>query len=130
MKVRRKGPVIQAARKTILLFYVAAACLLPLGGWLLSHGKPIPGAIFVLAGIFAAKAAWENSIGAIVLKPDQLEFGSLLRRESIAKAQIEKVTWEKGCGVFVFLKDQTSKKVPDLGNAQSVANAIRAWLKR
>lgn len=130
MKIRRKGRGLHASRTTVLVFYGAAACLLPLSGWLLSHKYQFAGVLMAVAGIIAAKAAWGNSINAIVLSPDHLEFGSLLRRQSVPKAQIENVKWEKGCGVSLLLKDQTWKRIPDLGNAQSVANAIRAWLKR
>jgi hypothetical protein len=130
MKVRRKGAAIYASRKFVAFLYFAAACLLPLGGWLAAHKYPVAGVLFALAGIIAAKGAWANSIAVVALNPSHLEFGSLLRRESIPKEQIERVTWEKGVGVLLHLKDSTLKRIPDLGNSQSVTNAIRAWLNR
>ena len=52
------------------------------------------------------------------------------RRTRIPRADIDRVTWEAGAGVSVRLSSGSWVKLPDVGNSQARANALRGWLKR
>lgn len=89
-----------------------------------------------VAGFFLAFGGL-NNVGALQqmtsrvrLLPDRIEFGDLFRTTRLQKSDIESVTWEKGSGVSLRMKNQKWVRVPDVGAAQSVCNSIRAWLKR
>lgn len=67
----------------------------------------------------------------IVLTQDLLEAGSVWSRRRYPVAGITSVTWEGGVGVSVKLSSGGWAKLPELGyNSQSLANTLRAWLKR
>jgi len=69
----------------------------------------------------------------IVLGPDSLRLVSAteFKSRTIPRAEIDTVTWEKGCGVSLILRDGTGVRLPGVGrNAQGLTNTIRAWLKR
>lgn len=52
------------------------------------------------------------------------------RRSTIARRDIEKVTWAKGVGVSLRLTSGRWIKLPDVGkNSQSLSNSLRAWIK-
>lgn len=55
---------------------------------------------------------------------------SNFRTRQFSRAELEKVTWEHGCGVSLQLRSGIWFKLPDVGNSQAVANSIRGWLKR
>ncbi len=63
----------------------------------------------------------------------KLESGVLIYRENfkkvvIQKSTIEKVSWEKGCGVSIMVSGQwIDIPNPEVG-AQSMTNSIRAWI--
>ena len=49
---------------------------------------------------------------------------------AISRSDIEKVTWAKGCGVILQMKNGQTIKLPDIGlNSQSFCNSLRAWIK-
>ncbi len=53
------------------------------------------------------------------------------RTTEIQKSTVEKVSWEKGGGSFLKLKDGTFVKLPVTGrNEQGVANSVRSWVGR
>lgn len=58
-----------------------------------------------------------------------MRWGELQR---VPRAHIEKVTWEKGCGVAVWTKEKKWVKIPEIFgyNSQSMTNTIRAWVKK
>jgi len=72
----------------------------------------------------------EVFVSRIVLQADSIEIVRLFRRRSIVRSDISSVTWEKGCGVSIKLKDGHWAKLPDTGrNALAQTNTLRAWLK-
>lgn len=69
----------------------------------------------------------------IVLQNDGMTVYSLsdFTSQSIPRAEIESVTWEKGCGTSLKFHNGKGIRLPNVGmNAQGLANTIRAWLKR
>jgi len=63
------------------------------------------------------------------LGEEELDYRMNFKRVRIKKAEIQKVTWEAGCGVSVQLTNGSWHKLPGLGqNSQGVTNSIRAWL--
>lgn len=66
----------------------------------------------------------------VSLFSDSLTITSNLRRRTYPRQTLESVTWAWGCGVSVRLQNGRWVQLPDVGNAQSVTNSIRAWLKR
>jgi hypothetical protein len=79
---------------------------------------------FWLADVFTTR---------ILLAPDRLHLVSIssFQSRTIPRVEIERVVWEKGCGVSLVLRDGKGVRLPSVGrNAQGLANTIRAWLKR
>ena len=66
----------------------------------------------------------------IELGENELGITHNFRRSVIPRANIEKATWAKGCGVSLVLKDGSWVQVPDIGlNSQGLCNSVRAWAK-
>ena len=87
-------------------------------------------AFFIGFSILGAAGIVESFSAYIVLEDEAIEFRETLRKTAIPRQDIERVTWEAGCGVSLLLRDGTWVKVPDLGqNAQGMTNSIRLWLK-
>jgi hypothetical protein len=69
----------------------------------------------------------------IVLTKDGLRIVSVatFRSRTVPRIEIESVTWEKGCGASIKLRNGTWVRLPDVGrNAQGLTNTIRAWLNK
>lgn len=69
----------------------------------------------------------------IVLRPDSIHLVSIsdFLSRTIPRAEIESVTWEKGGGPYIRLRDGKWVRIPSVGRgAQSLTNTIRAWLNR
>lgn len=80
--------------------------------------------LFWLADVFFTR---------IELRSDSIKVVSISQFKSqvIPRSQVESVTWEKGCGTSLKLVDGTWVKLSGVtGNAQGLANTIRAWIKR
>lgn len=86
---------------------------------------------FVCFGVVWFLASWECFVSYMHLGNEDLEYRMNFKRVRIKKTDIEKVTWEAGCGVSVQLVDGSWQKLPGLGqNSQGITNSIRAWLAR
>jgi hypothetical protein len=86
--------------------------------------------VFAIAGAFWLADAITRRI---VLGSDRIRIVSISNFQSrtIARVEVESVTWEKGCGVSIKLRDGKWVRLPSVGrNAQGLTNTIRAWLKR
>ena len=80
--------------------------------------------LFWLANVFTTR---------IVLGRDSIRIVSFsdFKSHTISRAEINTVTWEKGCGASLILRDGKGVRLPSMGrNAQGLTNTIRAWLKR
>ena len=87
-------------------------------------------ACFVIGGAFAVVDIF---LKQIVLQNDSITIVSLSDyiSRTILRADIESVTWEKGCGASMNLCDGKWVRLPKVGlNAQGLTNTIRAWLNR
>jgi hypothetical protein len=87
-------------------------------------------AFFIGFSVLCVAGVVESFIMYIRLEETRISFRENFRKTEIPKGDIEKVTWEAGCGVSLLLSDGTWAKVPDLGqNSQGLTNSIRSWLK-
>lgn len=67
----------------------------------------------------------------VVLHDSGLEIVSGSGSRVIPRTEIERVTWEKGCGASLKLCDGSWIGLPNVGlPPQSITNTIRAWLKK
>ena len=87
-------------------------------------------AFFIGFSVFGVAGIIESFLAYIRLEETEIRFRETFRTTAIQKDDIEKVTWEAGCGVSLKLRDGQWVKVPDLGqNSQGLTNSIRAWLR-
>jgi hypothetical protein len=69
----------------------------------------------------------------IVLSDQSIRIVSILDfvSRTVPRVNVDSVTWEKGCGASIRLRDGQWVRLPNVGrNAQGLTNTIRAWLKR
>jgi hypothetical protein len=69
----------------------------------------------------------------IVLSPDSIRIVSLsdFQFRAIPRSEIEDVTWAKGCGASLILREGKGVRLPNVGrDPQGLTNTIRAWLKK
>ena len=67
----------------------------------------------------------------IVLQADGIFIFSDFRSRTVSRAEIDSVTWEKGGGTSIKLRDGKWVRLPNAGQtSQGLANTIRAWLRR
>ena len=84
---------------------------------------------FVCFGGLCLAGALESRASYMQLGDDELEFRRNFQRTIIEKSEIERVTWESGCGVSVKLRNGSWVAVPSFAkNSQGITNSIRAWL--
>ena len=95
----------------------------------LYSSKTLGTVMLMITLLFSLKVA-DQAFTKIKLHSDRIEINSLFENRVFQKRSILKSSWESGGGVQLFLTDKRRITIPDLGNAQSVCNAIRAWLKR
>lgn len=88
--------------------------------------------ILVFFGILTAGVLAESIRTRVLLGIDTLDVSRLSGRRLIRRRDIDKVTWEKGCGVAVLTKEKKWVKIPSIigYNSQSMSNSIRAWLNK
>ena len=69
---------------------------------------------------------------SVSLTKDSLVLRQWPRQCAVSRRDIEKVTWEKGCGVAVLTKAKKWVKIPEIigYNSQAMTNSIRAWVKK
>jgi hypothetical protein len=85
-------------------------------------------AVYLVCGAFTLALVFRRRI---VLSADGLSMVSDFRVRTIPRSEIENVTWEKGAGAHLKLRDGKCVRLPEVGlNAQALTNSIRAWLKR
>ncbi len=119
-------------RLIIVVIYLAGIALLSfhLPFNIPERYKPLVLTCFVIGGAFAVVDIF---LKRIALQNDRITIVSLSDYVSrtIPRADIESVTWEKGCGASMKLCDGKWVRLPNVGlNAQGLTNTIRAWLKR
>ena len=66
----------------------------------------------------------------VSLEQGALTIRTLFRNQRLPREAIASVTWESGAGVSVRMTSRSWVRLPETGNSQSRANAIRAWLAR
>lgn len=114
----------------ISIFIIAAGSIAAATYYYRQEGLSWLFAFFAGFSILGIAGVIESYYMYIVLEDGQIRFRETFRKTVIPKSDIERVTWEAGCGVSLLLKDGTWTKVPDLGqNSQGLTNSITAWLK-
>lgn len=85
---------------------------------------------FFIFGVMNLVACLISIISFLKLGMTSLSYRENFKVIEINKESIEKVKWEKGCGVSILLKDGTWMQLPTMTvNTQGLANSINAWLK-
>ena len=126
-----KGKTLKPSRTTGYFLLCGAIAFIAIGIWRRHHGDfAWVTWLFLLLGSLNVMAAAQHFGSSIRLLSDRLEYGSFGARRTILREHIDSVTWEKGCGVSLKMKNSTWVRIPDLGKASGVCNSIRAWLKR
>ncbi len=77
--------------------------------------------------------SWVGMLDALLtrveLREDVLVVFRNFRRRIVPRGQIDRVTWAAGGPVSVRLQSGDWVHLPDVGNNQSRANSIRAWIR-
>ncbi len=130
MKIQKKGNVLSATGKTKIIILMISTGLIIFGIGIYFFSSNIFGRIISFSSAFLSIGAISLLFTKIIMHPDKLEIQTLFENRILAKDSMQKVTWGRGVGVSLQLKDGSMVKIPDLGNSQSVCNSIRAWMKR
>ncbi len=73
--------------------------------------------------------SWECYVSYMHLGEEVLEYRMNFKFVRILKSDIEKVTWESGCGVSVRLTNGNWEELPNFGqDSRGITNSVRAWL--
>ena len=86
--------------------------------------------LYAIAGAFWLVDVFTKRI---VLGGDSIRVVSISNFQSriIPRAEIDSVTWAKGCDASLILRGGKGVRLPRVGlNPPGLANTIRAWLKR
>jgi len=84
----------------------------------------------IAALLMLTAAAMESATTCVTLGRRTIVILQNFRRTEILREDIDSVTWAAGTGVSLKLKSGAWVKLPDVGNSQSRANSIRAWIRR
>ena len=80
--------------------------------------------------IFGVLTLVEVISSRLKLTPDEIQITQWFKTKRIPVKKISDVSWEKGCGVTLKMKDGNWEKIPSLGkNSQGLTNSIRACIK-
>jgi hypothetical protein len=112
--------------------YVAGIVLLTIH---LPFGIPDHHRVWVVPAYAVLGALWlvDAFTRRIVLGKDSIRVVSIsdFQSQTLARAELESVTWEKGCGASIKLRGGRWVRLPNIGrDPQGLTNTIRAWLKR
>ena len=124
-----EGKVLRPSGKITVLLVALPVFLLIVAWVAQALGNRWGFLFFAIFALIQILFVLQHLVSRIALLPDRLILRSILGRRSILKERVESVTWAKGVGVRVIMKDQSIIRVPDLGNAPGVSNSIRAWLR-
>ncbi|MFO1487627.1 MAG: hypothetical protein U1F65_04035 [Verrucomicrobiota bacterium] len=135
MKAKTNVTVLQiktGVRLLVVILYLAGVVLLSIH---LPFGIPDHHRIWLVPTFAVVGLLWLVDIFTqrIVLDTDGIRIVSLSDRQrlSIPRSEIESVTWEKGCGASLKLRDGKWVRLPSVGrNTQGLTNTIRAWLNK
>jgi hypothetical protein len=128
-QVLRPKPGVRAL---CVVIYVAGVVLLAIH---LPFGVPDGHRVWVvpLYGIVGAFWLADAFTRRIVLGSDSIRIVSIsdFQSRTLSRVEVDSVTWEKGCGASIKLRDGKWVRLPNVGrDLQGLTNTIRAWLKR
>ena len=84
----------------------------------------------VLVAVVAGAGIFEVLTTGVALGESEMQVRQRGRFQTIARADIQTVTWESGCPVALLLQNGDWVKLPEVGrNTQALANSVRAWVK-
>jgi hypothetical protein len=84
---------------------------------------------YVGFGVLWFLVSWECFVSYLHLGDEALEYRMNFKRVRIQKDEIDKVTWEAGCGVSVRRVNGGWEEIPTFGNnSRGLTNSVRAWL--
>jgi hypothetical protein len=70
----------------------------------------------------------ETFTSFISLESDELRMRRSFKSLVVKRSDINKVSNEKGCPIFLILHDKSKIKIPEVG-PNGIANSIRAWIR-
>jgi hypothetical protein len=89
--------------------------------------------MFVVIGYAVIGALWlaDLFLVRIELRADDILIFANFKSRTIPRSEIESVTWEKGGGAALKLRNGKWVNLPSAGQLpSSLTNTIRAWLKK
>ena len=124
--------VFRPSKKSILFFSaIPVGSLILSVVYILSDPYTWVALFFYAFTLLRIGGLYELMTTKLVLYPSSIHFAHEFKKRIIGKKEIERVTWEKGCGASLLLKDGTWIKIPTPGTTNmGICNTIRAWLKR
>ena len=131
--MRQDTKIIQSktgVKVLCVLIYIAGIVLLSVH---LPFNIPERYKIYIVPGYVVFGLLWLADVffTRIELHSDRIKIVSDFKTRTIPRAEVAGVTWEKGCGTSLKLCDDKWVKLPGVsGNAQGLANTIRAWINR
>jgi len=132
-KVMEDTPRILRPRSSLYVI-LAVAKMLFVAGLVFTYarsGWTFTSVGFAVMTLVAALGFVEIGTTRLIIADDYLDVGPIWKRRRYQRADIKRVTWEKGAGVVLELNRGGWAKLPELGfNSQGLTNTIRAWLKR
>jgi hypothetical protein len=121
-------------RPTWLVIVLAATSAASIAGFVrfyIGQGVTTRTAAFGVVSAVLCAGVLDARLVRVVLRDDILEVVSLRARRSYRRAEIKSVRWQWGAGVALELTAGGWARLPEVGrDAQSLANSLRAWLKR
>lgn len=88
-------------------------------------------ACFVAFSALLPAAFVELALTRLTLEDERLVSVDSFRRRVLARRDIESVTWAKGAGVSVRLRDGSWVRLAPVGRSpQGVTNTVRSWLAK
>jgi hypothetical protein len=128
-QVLRPKPGVRAL---CVFIYVAGVVLLSVH---LPFGIPDRHRVWIVSVYAIVGALWlaDAFTRRIVLGSDSIRIVSIsdFQSRTLPREEVESVTWEKGCGASIKLRDGKWVRLPSVGrDPQGLTNTIRAWLKR
>lgn len=114
---------------TVFLILVTCGALAVASFEFLQHGLTLT--VGGLTGfiILGAVGFLDFLFTRVELHEDRIVIVTNFRKRILQREEVNSVTWAAGSGVTIMLAGGQSLQLPDVGNSQSRANSIRAWLK-
>lgn len=130
MKIKKEANTLSASQQTNMIMSSVALLFILFSLAVYLYSNKVLGAVMLGTTLLFSIKVVNQMFTKIKLYTDRIEIDTPFEKRVFQKKSIQKSSWESGGGVYLLLTDNRKITIPDLGNAQSVCNAVRAWLKR